>query len=164
MRFQRAEWRMNEMSEIEAIIDELKDIQDGNAWHGPSLNEILADVAAVQAAAKPIPSAHSIWEMVLHIAAWEKVFASRLEGHPVEEPEEGDFPPVTETSQEAWSEALAHLNESHANLLRVISNLTDERLSETVAGKDYSVRFMLRGAVRHNVYHAGQIMLLRRAC
>jgi uncharacterized damage-inducible protein DinB len=150
------------MSEIEAIGDELKRIHDGDAWHGPSLNEILAHVSAEQAAARPIPSAHSIWELVLHIAVWESVFIRRLEGHPTLVSEAEDFQQVTEASETAWTQALASLNDSHAKLLKRISGLTDEALDGTAAGTDYSIRFMLRGAVRHSVYHAGQIQLLKR--
>jgi uncharacterized damage-inducible protein DinB len=150
------------MSEIEAIADELRRIHEGDAWHGPSLSEILADVSAEQAAAKPIPSAHSIWELVSHLAVWENVFIRRLEGHPTQVLAADDFPPVTAASDTAWKQTLAHLNDSHATLLRTISSLTDEALDETATGTDYSIRFMLRGAVRHSVYHAGQMMLLKR--
>lgn len=150
------------MSEIEAIIDELKRIHDGDAWHGPSLGEILSDISAEQAAAKPIPSAHSIWEMVSHIAVWENAFTRRLEGHPAQVSEEDDFPPVTDANEEAWRQSRAHLDDSHEKFIHAISNITGERLEETAAGTDYSIRFMLRGAVRHSVYHAGQLMLLKR--
>src|SRR5437764_6919973 len=60
-------WR-NEMNEVERILDQLKRAFEGNAWHGPAVEEVLADVTAEQAAAKPIPDAHSIWELTLHIA------------------------------------------------------------------------------------------------
>ena len=55
------------MTEIERIEDQLKRSLEGEAWHGPALEELLADVRAEQAAAKPVPPAHSIWEIVLHI-------------------------------------------------------------------------------------------------
>jgi uncharacterized damage-inducible protein DinB len=151
------------MSEIQATIDQLKKIHDGDAWHGPSLKEILTGVTAVQAAARPLPNGHSIWELVLHIAAWEKVFLTRLAGRPIDEPEEGDFPPVTDTSEEAWQKTLAWLDETHRRLIDTIVGLTDRQTAEaTVAGKDYTVDQLLRGIVRHHVYHAGQIMLLKK--
>lgn len=150
------------MSEIQVIIDELKNIHDGEAWHGPSLKEILSGVTARQAAARPLATAHSIWELALHIAAWEDVFLGRLAGKALEEPEEGDFPPVTDASEEAWRQALTRFDETHRRLIETIAGLTDERLRETVAGKDYTVEYMLRGIVRHHVYHAGQIALLKK--
>ena len=148
---------------IQGTIDELKNIHDGDAWHGPSLKEILSGVTAEQAAARPLANAHSIWELMLHIAAWEGVFLRRLAGQALEEPEEGDFPPVTDASEDAWRRTLTRFDETHRSLVEAIAGLTDERLRETVAGKDYTVEYLLRGMVRHHVYHAGQIALLKKA-
>jgi uncharacterized damage-inducible protein DinB len=150
------------MSEIQTIIDELKNIHDGDAWHGPSLKEILSGVSAEQAAAKPLANAHSIWELTLHVAAWEGVFMRRLGGLQMNEPEEGDFPAVTDASEEAWRRTLTRFDEMHRRLIDAVSELTDERLSEIVPGKDYTIEYMLRGLMRHHVYHAGQIALLKK--
>jgi uncharacterized damage-inducible protein DinB len=150
------------MSEIQTIIDELKNIHDGEAWHGPSLREILSGVTAEQAAAKPLANAHSIWELTLHIAAWEGVFIRRLAGLQADEPEESDFPAVTDASEEAWRLTLTRFDERHRRLIEAIATLTDERLREIVPGKDYTVEYMLRGLTRHHVYHAGQIALLKK--
>src|SRR5262245_42110349 len=150
------------MSEVQTIIDDLKNIHDGEAWHGPSLKEILSGVTAEQAAARPLQNAHSIWELTLHIAAWEGVFIRRLAGLQMNEPEEGDFPVVTDASEEAWRRTLTRFDERHSRLIEAISALTDDRLRETVVGKDYTVEYMLRGLTRHHVYHAGQIALLKK--
>jgi uncharacterized damage-inducible protein DinB len=149
------------MSEIQATIDQLKNIHDGDAWHGPSLKETLAGVTAAQAAARPLPNAHSIWELVLHIAAWESVSLNRLAGKPMNEPEEGDFPLVTDSSEAAWRKTLTQLDETHRRLIEAIAGVTDD--GATVAGTDYPVAYMLRGIVCHHVYHSGQIMLLKKA-
>ena len=151
------------MSKAAGIADELKEIHSGNAWHGPSLQEALAGLTAEQAAARPIPNAHSIWEIVAHVTGWENVFLERLKGNPLREPEEGDFPETGEASEESWAQTLERLNETHGRLLDMIASLSDESLGEMVGGKDYSVRYLLRGVIRHHVYHAGQIALLRKA-
>jgi uncharacterized damage-inducible protein DinB len=150
------------MSEIQTIIDEFKNIHDGDAWHGPSMKEILSGVSAEQAAAKPLANAHSIWELTLHVAAWEDVFTNRLAGLQMNEPEEGDFPAVTDVSEEAWRRTLTRFDETHRRLIEAVSALTDERLSEIVPGKEYTVEYVLRGLWRHHVYHAGQIALLKK--
>ncbi len=150
------------MSEIQTIIDELKNIHDGDAWHGPSLKEILSGVSAEQAAAKPLANAHSIWELTLHVSAWEGVFMRRLAGLQMNEPEEGDFPAVTDASEEAWRRTLNSFDDGHRRLIEAVATLTDDRLSEIVPGKDYTVEYMLRGLMRHHVYHAGQIALLKK--
>ena len=151
------------MSEITHIVNELRSIHKGDAWHGPALGALLAGLTPEQAAARPLPNAHSIWELVLHIAAWENVFRRQLEGQLINEPEEGDFPGVEEANEKNWAESLAKLDSEHEQLLAVIANLTDAKLEEPVLEKAYSVGFMLHGLVRHQVYHAGQIALLRKA-
>jgi uncharacterized damage-inducible protein DinB len=150
------------MSDIARIVDELERIYDGDAWHGPSLRDTLKGVDAAQAAARPIAGAHSIWEILRHIAGWNDVVRRRLEGIPTDEPVEGDFPQIDETSEAAWAEALVKLEESHRRLISKISSLGQERLQETSAGEEYSVSFMLHGTIRHVVYHSGQIALLKK--
>ena len=152
------------MSELASIIDDLKRVNDGDAWHGPSLREALAGIGAAQAAAKPIGNAHSIWELVSHITGWENVFRRRLEGDGnATEPEAGDFPAVVDATEQAWRESLAKLETEHEKLLSVVSRLSDQSLDENVGDHDYSVRFFLNGVARHFVYHTGQIAILAKA-
>ena len=89
------------MSELANIIGELKIIhRSGDAWHGPALRDVLTGLTPDEAA-RPLPNAHSIWEIVLHIAGWEEVFLRRLEGLLAASPEGGDFPHVAEATGEA---------------------------------------------------------------
>ncbi len=150
------------MSQIANLLDELKRIHNGGAWHGPALREALAGVTAEQATTRPLPGAHSIWELALHLAAWENVIGRRLEGQRTDQPAE-DFPVVAGVTEEAWAQALAQLESSHERLLGLATKLTDADLERVVVGKDYSTGFMLRGAVNHSAYHAGQIVLLKKA-
>jgi uncharacterized damage-inducible protein DinB len=151
------------MSEIANIVDEAKRAYEGNAWHGPALTELLSDVSADQAAATPVPAAHSIWEIVLHIAGWQSVASHRLKGEAVAEPREGDWPPVNDKGAESWEKALARLDSAQEELMRQISRLPESALQQTAAGTDYSVYFMLHGVIQHTLYHAGQIALLKKA-
>ena len=151
------------MSELSNIVEELRQIHySDNAWHGPGLRKVLSNVNSGRVMAHPLPDYRSIWELVLHISKWEEVFCIRLEGRPMAEPAEGDWPAVADTSESAWQKALQFLDEAHDKLIHIISRFTDADLEKTVAGKDYSVGFMLHGIIRHHVYHAGQIALLKR--
>ena len=150
------------MSEIANLKDATKRIQEGDAWHGPALRETLADVSAEEASARPIPGSHTIWELVLHIAAWQEVFLQRLLGQATEEPREGDFPAVTAPKEGEWTVALERLEGSHRRLLEYYAVLQNSSLDEKVVGKDYSVAYMIHGIIRHHVYHAGQIGLLKK--
>lgn len=152
------------MTEIERIADQLRRAHEGEAWHGPALNEILKGVTAEAAARRPIASAHSIWEIVLHVGVWESVVRRRLSGEVIGDlPPEQDWPAVHETSEGAWKQALAALDRGHAELQKAVMRITDRQLAEPVPGPEYTVYFMLHGTVQHALYHAGQIALLKKA-
>lgn len=151
------------MQEIKRIADQLKLAYEGEAWHGPSLRELLNGVTAETAAKKPLAQAHSIWEIVLHIAAWENAVRRRLEGESLELSQEEDWPPVNDTSEAAWKNALAALESGHKQLRETIQRLDDSQLEGLAAGQKYSVYFLLHGVIQHDLYHAGQIALLKKA-
>lgn len=158
------------MNEIERIKDQMTRGFDGDAWYGPSLSDALADVSVEQAAAKPLPDAHSIWEIVLHVAAWEDAVRTRLETGVVDLPAEGDWPTVGDTSARAWSETLARLERGHRELTETVARLSDDRLEQTLGserdrptGGGVSVYTTLHGVIQHTAYHTGQIALLKKA-
>ena len=151
------------MSEVEFIADQLMAAFDGEAWHGPALMEILDGVDAATAAAHPIPAAHSIWELVLHLATWERVIARRIQGQEFMPSDEENFPQVRQPTDSAWREAVQTLQKTHADLIRLVSAMKEDRLDGRVPGKDYDLRFMLTGAIQHAAYHGGQIALLKKA-
>jgi uncharacterized damage-inducible protein DinB len=156
--------REESVSQIEFVVNQLKLAFDGEAWHGPALMEILADVDATTAATRPISTAHSIWELVLHVAAWERVIITRIvEGKVMTLSDEKNFGHIEHVSEAAWRQALDTLQRNHQELIRVASQLTEQQLTNPVPGKDYNLLFMLEGAVQHAAYHGGQIALLKRA-
>src|SRR5713101_1654598 len=152
------------MSQIEFVVEQLKCAFDGEAWHGPALMEILADVDAASAARHPISEGHSIWELVLHVAAWEQVITTRIvHGKAVQLSEEQNFGHIEHVSEAAWRQAVETLQRNHQELIKTVSGLTKSQLSDRVPGKPYDILFMLHGAVQHAAYHGGQIALLKRA-
>jgi uncharacterized damage-inducible protein DinB len=124
---------------------------------------LLSGITAEQAAARPLPGAHTIWEITRHITVWERVFRRRLQGEAVSEPEEGDFPDPSEISTATWRKAVATLDEEHEMLISIVSDLSEDKLRDIVPGKEYSVEALLNGLIRHHVYHSGQIALLTKA-
>jgi uncharacterized damage-inducible protein DinB len=150
------------MSEIHRIADQLRRSMEGEAWHGPALRELLAGVPAKQAAAKLLPGAHSIWEIVLHIIGSEGLVCERLEGRPrVLSPDE-DWPPVAETSDDAWKATLEMLTDVHQKLQRLVLNAPQNGLDAPITEGASSTYVTLHGIVQHNIYHAGQIALLKK--
>jgi uncharacterized damage-inducible protein DinB len=154
------------MSETARLADQIRRAFDGDAWHGDSLLELLANVDAATAAARPIKNAHSIWELILHIAAWDSAVLRRIGGTPVTLTDEQNFPPVKDTSDTAWRKTLDHVKQTHDNLVKAVGAFPDSRLQEQVPGKDPSYDtffYMFSGIVQHELYHAGQIALLKKA-
>jgi uncharacterized damage-inducible protein DinB len=151
------------MSETERIADQLRRAFDGDAWHGDSVLEILRGVDAKTAAAHPIAGAHSIWELVLHIAAWDGAVLRRMHTDvPVKLTDAENFPPVADTSVAAWRKAVAQAKKVHEELVAAVSAFPDSRFSAIVPGKDYDFTHMLLGVGQHELYHAGQIALLKK--
>lgn len=152
------------MKEIERIADQLKRASEGDAWHGPAVMELLAGITAQQAAAHPLKGgAHSIWELVLHITTWERAVLRRLQGERVEPSTEEDWPAVGETSDEAWELTRKNLKRGNDELRLAISNLHESRLDEPIFEGMPSVYGTLHGLIQHDLYHAGQIALLKNA-
>jgi uncharacterized damage-inducible protein DinB len=152
----------NDGSEVSRIADQLRRAYAGGAWHGPSLSEILRGVNGAAAAAHPVHHAHSIWEIVLHIAAWKNAVRRRMHGEDIELTGADDWPPVTDTREAAWKAACESLAEAHRAQLADVSAFDETRLTEMVPGKEYDFYHLLHGAVQHDLYHAGQIALLKK--
>jgi uncharacterized damage-inducible protein DinB len=150
------------MSQISDLVHELNCAFDGEAWHGPALMELLDGVDAKTALARPISNAHNIWELVLHVAAWERVITRRVLGDALTLTDDENFGHIGNTNEAAWRDALSALRQSHAELIKAVSSLPEEKLSARVPGKPYDVAFMLHGAAQHAAYHGGQIALLKR--
>ena len=124
--------------------------------------ELLTDVGWQQAAAKPIAGAHSIWEIVLHVAVWAGVALRRVGGETVEPTPAEDWPEVTDAAEDSWRDSVRTLVQRQEALADLTATLTAEQLEADAAGKDDSVYFLLHGVVQHNLYHAGQIALLKK--
>jgi uncharacterized damage-inducible protein DinB len=153
------------MAETTRIADQLRRAFYGGAWHGDSLFEILKGVTAERAAARPIPNAHSIWELVLHIAAWDGAVRRRMTGVAVKLSAKKNFPPVVDTSEAAWAGTLEHVRRVHDELVEAVEKFPEKSLSKQVPGKKgahYNFYYMLHGVVQHELYHAGQIALLKK--
>ena len=156
-------------SEIDRIVDELQREHEGDPWHGSPLRQLLSGVRCEVAAARPIRNVHSVWEIVLHMTSWKNEVRRRLSGAPAGTPEEGDWPPVPSPTDEAWTAALERLEDAHRALVAAVRQLPESTLFEPTndprereTGTGVSRYVLLHGIVQHDVYHAGQIALVRK--
>jgi uncharacterized damage-inducible protein DinB len=151
-------------TEVDNIVDQLERAFEGDAWHGQSMSEILSSVTAAEASAHPIAQAHSIWEIVLHSTAWQRAVRERLQGKPIASlPDAEDWPMVENDSEQAWSEAISRLRAEYEALQKEALRWKNRDLGEITEGQRFTVYQMLHGVIQHNLYHAGQIAILKKA-
>jgi uncharacterized damage-inducible protein DinB len=146
------------------IADQLRRAMEGEAWHGPALLELLAGVGAEHARARPIAGAHTIWELVVHLTGAYRLVLRRVrgDGRPLS-PEE-DWPPIPDQSEDAWRAAIESLRALNEDARRAVVDFSAERLREPlVAESPYPAYTQFIGLTQHDLYHAGQIALLKRA-
>src|SRR5688500_993915 len=108
------------MREAERIADQFRRAHEGEAWHGPSLKELLGDVTAEEAAARPVAGAHSILELVQPSAAWERVARRRLAGDAAQIYNTPEGGPAGGSAADACGAALGALGGEHASLRAAI--------------------------------------------
>jgi len=146
------------MNWIRHFAQELTKGHETDPWHGPSTKSLLEGLTAAQAASHPIRELHSIWEIVLHMDAWQREVLRRLDaGFIPEIPEEGDWRTVLEVSEKAWQAAVSDLDSSLHELVRVLNTMAKTADENTVWESSAGT---LSGLLQHNAYHSGQIALL----
>lgn len=134
---------------------------DGDPWYGPSLDSVLDEMPPRRIHERPVAGAHSIAELMAHIAHWKDVVRRRLEGDPVPEANATDWPPVPAST--SFTELRQRIDHVHARLIACVVGLDDSALDAEVAGNRISREEIVHGIVQHDIYHAGQLTLLARA-
>lgn len=157
------------MTEIARLAKQLELTFSGDAWHGPTLENALEGISAAQAAALQAGQTHSIWEFLLHLSAWEGAALDRLTSGYVEMPAEGDWPEIGEPTEENWAAAKEKAIERHRKLVECVATMSPDRLDERLGdarvretGGGVTVAETVFGVIQHNVYHVGQIVILKK--
>jgi uncharacterized damage-inducible protein DinB len=147
------------MREIERILDQLNRAWGGPSWTGVDIRPSLDGITDTQARAHPLPDVHSIIELVAHMSFWMDVVALRLTGKAKEPTAEEDWRDVT---QLRWEDAITEMENAESRLSDAVARLSVDDLDKIVAGRDYTMYVMLHGVIQHNLYHAGQIAVLKK--
>lgn len=153
------------MSEAKRIATQLKQGFEGPCWAGPSFMDILEGIDAKAAAAKPIAGAHSIWELVMHVISGQEIMLRFVRGESKTAATLEDWwQPVPDANNaDAWSKTLAQLKKQEAELNVAVAKMSDEQLEKPFVPEGSSAYNNLHGHVQHNLYHAGQILILKKA-
>jgi len=150
------------MNEIEQIAEQIVSGYRDGAWPGVSVRDLLRSLTPAEAAAHPIPVAHSAWEIALHLDFWHEAVRKRLGGQAVDYGDDEDWPAPGEPTEANWKAVLDRLDTGHQALVDTVRALTLDRLGQRVVGKSFDVYFMLHGMPQHDLYHCGQVVLLRK--
>lgn len=151
--------------EINQLDEMFRGAAQGKTWHGQSVWETLKNISAEEAAAHPIPDSHSIWDYLLHIINWREYaiqILSNDEPYIIELNTEKDWTTITDFSQEAWKTALELYKKSTDELSEAIKKIDDSKLEEIVPKQNFTFHTVLHGVIQHDIYHSGQIVLLKK--
>jgi hypothetical protein len=148
------------LNEVKLLRDQIKTTYQGDSWHGPSVLKTLDGVDLKQAKSRPMPDRHTIWELVDHTAFWLEVSTEAAKGNYQEPDLEGNWPKMGETEDD-WNRSLNRLEIAINSLQNALAPLTNNDMKKIIPCTDYNLRQMLHGALHHNLYHAGQIAILK---
>jgi uncharacterized damage-inducible protein DinB len=149
--------------EIARLELQLRRSFEGEAWSGPSLLEALANVTDDQARARPVAQAHTIWELVLHLIGTYNLVLRRMRGDAAPLSPEEDWPPVPPDTLSPWHDTVGRLRDLNEQLCRQIREFRAEDLDNPLVNGTSSAYTQFIGVTQHNLYHAGQIVLLAKA-
>lgn len=149
------------MNEVRFVMDQLRTTFSGDSWHGPSVMKTLEGITAEQASARPLGERHTIWELADHMTFWLEEAHKALKAKEMPRPEKVMDWPHMGSSEEQWRESVRRLEAAVNMLLDELAKWNNKDLEKTVGGASYSYRQMLHGVVHHNLYHAGQIAILK---
>jgi len=151
--------------EIEHLLGMLDEAYNRAAWHGPNLRGSIRGVSAREAAQSPKAGRHNIWEIVIHAAYWKYAVRRRLSGEKrgsFSLPGNNWFELPADRTEKAWRADVALLNREHQLLRAVVSSFQAENLDLRPKGSKSSARRLIAGIAMHDVYHAGQIQLIKK--
>lgn len=151
----------NAMGHVSTAVAILRSVTHGPAWHGDAVMTILNRVTHEQAAARPLDSAHSIWEILNHMIAWseyaERVLAggdaATLQG-------DQDWPPVRFLGADEWQASVERFQQSADRIIAKVGSWTEAQLGAPVQDREFTFKVLVHGIAHHNLYHSGQIGVL----
>lgn len=150
------------MDEVKFLRDQIVTTFKGDSWHGPNLVNTLARIDYKLAIAKPLGERHSIWELTDHITFWMEAVWKSIKEHTKLNPDNKEDWPEMGISNEDWIQSVDRLEAAVNLTIDELDTWSNQDLEDKVPGADYTFKQMLHGMVHHNLYHAGQINLLKR--
>lgn len=154
-------------SEITLLLSLIDQAFDHKSWHGTNLRGSIKGLDVDRVSWRPAPKRHNIWEIVVHAAYWKYVVRRRLLGEkhasfPLKGSNWFTRPIAAEAGEKAWKQEVALLVEVHRSLREAVGGLSGKDLSYIPEGSKVSNLALVTGIAAHDLYHAGQIQMLKR--
>lgn len=150
------------MSEAKFLVDQLRTTFKGDSWHGPNLVKTLEGISLENAKTRYLDDRHTIWELTKHITYWlEEVYKSVKDVTKLNH--DGNDWPKMGATEEDWAQSGNRLETAVNKLADELASWTDGGLARTVPGANFTFKQMIHGTIHHNLYHAGQINILKKA-
>lgn len=150
------------MQKVTNIPSMLHRVYEMAAWHGPTIKQSLENVD-IEKALRRFEGSHNIAELVHHMTAWRIFTIKKLQGETAFDITAAfNFIKYDKLTEQTWQGLLDRLNESQQTLLDLVTHMPDEKLWEVVSGRTYNFYELLHGIIQHDIYHAGQIVLLKK--
>ena len=149
------------MNEVKFLIDQIKTTFNGDSWHGPNLVQTLKGIDVKQAKKKILDQRHTIWELVDHNTHWINEVGKAVKDRKDLFMGGEHWPKMGETVED-WQESIRKQEVAVNTLLDTLTDWTNEDLKEKVGDTQFTYKQMLHGLIHHNLYHAGQIMIMKK--
>ena len=150
------------MTEVQRIVKQFDMVMEGAPWHGDAIWKILEGISPECAAHRTLAHSHSIWEIVLHMTVWEAAGVRRLAGERDGVDEAFNFPAPPEATEANWQKTLDGFRASNQAFRQALEGLRPEKLDELSAAGKRTYYDEAHGVIQHDVYHAGQVAILKK--
>ncbi|GAA4307548.1 DinB family protein [Compostibacter hankyongensis] len=152
--------------QIRHLIHDLQNTYAGDPWYGDSVTKILGDITPDIAFARPLPGRHAIAELLAHLVGWREFLNRRLQGDArfaIAQTESFDWTRTHPDPEKAWPMLLEALESGQQQIIAGLEQADDTLLDTQVPGRNYDFRQLIQGVIHHDIYHAGQIAILKKA-
>lgn len=150
---------------LNKFIRKMKSVYSGGPWYGDSIQEKLQGITPEMAMARPIPDAHCIAEILSHMISWRELLSEHLKGHDefsVNQKESFDWRRFDSNPETVWNSLLKVLEENQQQIITLLEKGDDSLLNQKVPQRIYNYRYLIWGIMQHDIYHLGQIALLKK--
>lgn len=150
---------------VNQLLEQMRELYDGDLWYGTTIMPVLKQVDAEESVMAPLKGVHSIQQLVLHMTAWRGILLKRLEGNMdfrIEVNSADDWKPQESLSPDAWEEILRDFQNSYLTMLNMLEQKAASLLDKNVGDAGYDFQYLIEGILHHDIYHLGQIALVRK--